>query len=49
MSNDAHFMIFSSLNISLTNLPLCLKQLWLKESIKEKVIKLPFGCETFYY
>jgi len=49
LSLDTEILIFTSLKIELTNLPISLKEIWLKKGIDETLIKLPFGCEIKYY
>ena len=43
------FILLSSLSIKLTNLPIFLKEIWLKKTININLIKLPFGCEIKYF
>jgi hypothetical protein len=46
---DNEILIFSELDVELTNLPTNLKEIWIrKESIKLDH-KLPFGCVVKYY
>ena len=49
LSLDTEILIFSNLSIELTNLPITLKEIWLKKGIDDKLIKIPFGCEIKYY
>jgi hypothetical protein len=48
---DCEILLFNSLLMSVTNLPINLKELWLSKIINiEKIeIKLPFGCEIKYF
>jgi len=46
---DNEFLVFIQLNIKLNNLPFNIKEIWLKKSIKNYDIKLPFGCMIKYY
>ena len=49
LSLDTEILIFRKLSTELTNLPISLKEIWLKEGIDENLIKVPFGCEIKYY
>lgn len=42
-------LIFSALNASLENLPVNLKEIWLKKGTIFNSSKLPFGCEIKYF
>jgi len=47
---DTEVLIFSNLNMSLDNLPINVKVVWLNYWLKDKnKIKLPFECELKYY
>jgi hypothetical protein len=39
----------SKLNIDVTNLPINLEEIWLKEDIKKYNIKLPLNCEIKFF
>jgi hypothetical protein len=41
-------LIFSELNKEITNLPINMKEIWLKKGINVN-IKLPFGCIIIFY
>ena len=43
--DSTEILIFSKLNVPLNNLPINLKQLWIKTNIKSNNIKLPLNCE----
>jgi Leucine-rich repeat (LRR) protein len=59
MDPEAEFIILSSLITKITNLPITLKEIWLKKDLKEErlfkkkidasLIKVPFGCEIKYF
>jgi Leucine-rich repeat (LRR) protein len=49
MDPEAEFIILSSLKTEITNLPITLKEIWLKEGIDASLIKVPFGCEIKYF
>ena len=46
---DTEILIFSELKSALTNLPVSLKEIYLKEDIKDYNIKLPFGCKIKFF
>ena len=46
---DNENLIFTQLNIKLNNLFFNTKEIWLKKSIKNYDIKLPFDCKIKYY
>jgi hypothetical protein len=48
---DCKFLLFNKISTSLNNLPLGLKEIWLKQRINiEKIkIELPAGCEIKYF
>ena len=41
-------IIFTELNVPLENLPMTLKEIWIKTEIKPQ-IKVPFGCEIYNF
>ena len=49
LDDDAEILIFSNLETEITNLPICLKEIWLYEAIINYNIKLPFYCNIIYY
>jgi hypothetical protein len=49
MDQDAEFIILSSLKTEITNLPISLVEIWLKEGVDASLIKVPFGCEIKYF
>ena len=46
---DAKILLFSNFTIFLKNLPLNLKEIWLKKHIVEDEVKIPFNCKIIYY
>ena len=46
---DNEILIFSKLNIKISNLPFNIKEIWLKSNNKNYDIKLPFNCKIIYY
>ena len=46
---ECEFIIFNSLNVSINNLPINVKEIWLNKNIKEYDIKLPFNCKILYF
>ena len=49
MDLDAEFIVLTSLKKEICNLPITLKEIWLKEGIDVSLIKVPFGCEIKYF
>ncbi len=50
LKDDCEILIFSSLNINITNLPMSITKIFLKEGVCESLIKkIPFGCEIYYF
>jgi Leucine-rich repeat (LRR) protein len=51
LSSDAEILLFFELDKELTNLPINLKELWIKEAHKNEKLnhKIPFGCVIKYY
>ena len=49
MDPDAEFIVLSNLTKEICNLPITLKEIWLKEGIDVSLIKVPFGCEIKYF
>lgn len=53
IQENVDFLIFYDINGDLTNLPLNLKNIWIKDNKDNKdnhiKIKLPFGCTINYY
>ena len=48
MDDETEIIVLTNLNEKITNLPMSLKELWLKKDIDESLIKIPFGCEIKY-
>jgi hypothetical protein len=48
---DCKFLLFKKISTSLKNLPLGLKEIWLKQHINIENLKkeLPVGCEVKYF
>jgi hypothetical protein len=46
---ETEMLIFSKPDGQLTNLPISLKELWIKKDYCRIDHKLPFGCELKYY
>jgi hypothetical protein len=46
---DTEFLIFTHLDKELTNLPIGLKEIWIKYHDSGLNHKLPFGCVIKYY
>ena len=46
---ECKILIFSKLNIKIMNLPVNLKEIWLRKNIKKYDIKLPFNCKIRYF
>ena len=46
---ECKILIFSGLNINMSNLPINIKEIWLNYKIENPYIKLPFGCEIKKY
>ena len=46
---ECNFLIFSKLNIKITNLPINLDEIWLNKDIIEYNIKLPFNCKIINF
>jgi hypothetical protein len=48
---NTEFLIFSRLDKELTNLPIELKEIWIKKITKNEKLnhKLPFGCVIKYF
>jgi len=42
---ECEILIFHSLNINISNLPINLKEIWLQENIKIYDLKLPLNCK----
>ena len=49
MDPDAEFIVLTDLTKKICNLPITLKEIWLKEGIAASLIKVPFGCEIKYF
>jgi hypothetical protein len=49
LSLNTDFLIFSYLGEELTNLPVGLKEIWIKIENKGLNHKLPFGCVIKYF
>ena len=49
MDPDAEFIILSRLKTKITNLPVSLKEIWLRIGVDASLIKVPFGCEIKYF
>ena len=45
MKSETDFLIFTDLQVGITNLPILLKEVWLKQGIDEKLVNRPFGCK----
>jgi hypothetical protein len=46
---EAEILIFSKLEDKLQNLPVSLKEIWIKKGNPDIDHKLPFNCELKYY
>ncbi len=46
---ECKLLIFTELNVNITNLPINLKEIWLSKNIEEYNIKLPLNCEIKYF
>ena len=46
---ECKILIFGKLNIKIMNLPINLKEIWLRKNIKNHDIKLPLNCEIGYF
>jgi hypothetical protein len=46
---EAEILIFSELKNKLINLPISLKEIWIKKENPDTEHKLPFNCELKYY
>jgi hypothetical protein len=46
---DTEFLIFSHLDEELTNLPIGLKEIWIRKEKQNLNHKLPFGCVIKYF
>ena len=50
---DCEILVFTYINCDLTNLPIGLKQIYLKKNLKEEInkikIKLSFDCEIIFF
>jgi hypothetical protein len=49
ISFNNEILIFSNLTKEITNLPINIKEIWLKTGIKNVNIKLPFGYVITFY
>lgn len=51
MDLEAEILILTSLNTEINNLPITLKEIWLKEGFvgDTDLIKVPFGCEIKFF
>ena len=49
MDPEAEFIVLSNLTKEICNLPVTMKEIWLKEGIDASLIKVPFGCEIKYF
>ena len=49
LDNECKILIFGELNIKIMNLPINLKEIWLRKNIKKYDIKLPLNCEIRYF
>jgi hypothetical protein len=49
LNMDAQILIFSYLKKKLINLPISLKEIWIKNGNPNIEHKLPFNCELKYY
>ncbi len=51
MHDDAEILILTSLDKEINNLPISLKEIWLKEGFvgDTDLIKVPFGCEIKFF
>ena len=46
---NSKILIFSNLNNKISNLPINLKQIWLRNTIKKYNIKVSFNCKIMFY
>ena len=49
MDNETEIIFFTNLNEKITNLPVSIKEIWIREGIDESLIKIPFGCKIMYF
>jgi Leucine-rich repeat (LRR) protein len=49
LNMEAEILIFSHLEKQLTNLPISLREIWIKQGNPHIEHKLPFNCELKYY
>jgi hypothetical protein len=49
LDSDTEIIIFNKLKEELTNLPIGLKEMWIREGTKKLNHKLPFGCVIKYF
>ena len=49
MKSEIDFLIFTELKTEITNLPIYLKEVWLKKGIPEKLVNKPFGCKINFF
>ncbi len=49
LNMEAEILIFSKLENKLENLPMSLKEIWIKNGNPDMEHKLPFNCELKYY
>jgi hypothetical protein len=49
LNMEAQILIFSYLKNKLENLPMSLREIWIKNGNKDIQHKLPFNCELKYY
>ena len=49
MEYETEIIVFTNLIEEINNLPMSLKEIWLKKDININLIKIPFGCEIKYF
>ena len=49
MKSETDFIILLSLKTEINNLPICLKEVWLKQGINEELVNKPFGCKINFF
>ena len=49
IDNETEIIVLTNLKEKINNLPISLKEIWLRIDIDESLIKIPFGCDIKYF
>lgn len=49
MDSEAKILVLTNLKNEITNLPISIKEIWVKDDVDTRLIKIPFGCKVMYF